>query len=263
MDRALLVREQRGPILLLTLNRPASLNALNRDLVVALRDAMKSIATDDQTRAIVLTGAGRSFCSGADLIELDQRYAAGDTALGDDLRQTYAPLVRAIRGCPQPVIAAINGVAAGAGLSLALACDIRIAARSAQLVLAFIRIGLVPDAGALFFLTRMVGPGRASEMAMRGEPVTADAALAMGLVSAVVEDGAVIEAALAQAAALAARPAGALRLIKHGLSRAATLDLDQVLEMEAALQQEAASMPEHRRAVREFVQRKARTSGGA
>lgn len=261
MDPPVFVREQRGPVLVLTLNRPGSLNALSRALVIALRDAMTSVATDERTRAIVLTGAGRAFCSGADLVELDSRYAAGDTALGEDLRQTYAPLIRAMRACPQPIIAAVNGVAAGAGLSLALASDMRIAARSAQLVLAFIRIGLVPDAGALFFLTRMVGAGRATEMAMRGEPVSADAAWQMGLVSAVVDDIALIEVALARAAELAAKPAGALRLIKQGLNRAATLELDQVLEMEAELQQEAARMPEHRHAVRAFVERKARSSG--
>jgi 2-(1,2-epoxy-1,2-dihydrophenyl)acetyl-CoA isomerase len=255
-----LLREQRGPVLLLTLNRPDVLNALSRDLVVGLRDAMQSVASDTRTRTIVLTGAGRAFSSGADLAELDARHAAGDIALGDDLRLTYAPLIRAMRDCPQPVIAAINGVAAGAGLSLALAADLRLASRSAQLVLAFIRIGLVPDAGALFFLSRMVGFGRATEMAMRGEPVTAEAALQMGLVSAVVDDTAILEAALDRAAELAARPAGALRLTKTGLNRAAMLELDAVLDMEAELQQEAAGMADHRAAVRAFVERKTRTS---
>lgn len=263
MGSDVLRREQRGPVLLLTLNRPHSLNALSRDLVVALRDAITSVASDQQTRAVVITGAGRAFSSGADLTELEARYVAGDTALGEDLRQTYAPLIRAMRACPQPIIAAINGVAAGAGLSLALAADFRIAARSAQLVLAFIRIGLVPDAGALFFLSRIVGLGRATEMAMRGEPVTAEAALQMGLVSAVVDDGAALDAALARAAELAAKPGGALRLIKSGLSRAAMLELDAVLELEAELQQEAAGIADHRQAVRAFVERKTRTSPSA
>lgn len=260
MGAELLLAEQRGPVLVLTLNRPESLNALNRDLVVALRDAVQALASDQRTRAVVITGAGRAFSSGADLAELDARYAAGETTLGDDLRQTYAPLIRAIRDCPQPVIAAVNGVAAGAGLSLALACDLRIAGRSAQLILAFIRIGLVPDAGALYFLSRLVGLGRATEMAMQGDPVTAEAALQMGLVSEVVDDGAAITVAVERAVGLAAKPAGALRLIKDGLNRAATLNLDQVLELEAQLQQEAASLPGHRDAVRAFLARRSRST---
>jgi len=252
----ILLAEQRGAVRLLTLNRPASLNALNRDLVTALRDAMQAVALDEGTRAVVITGAGRAFSSGADLAALEARHAANDFALADDLLQTYAPLIRAIRACPQPVLAALNGVAAGAGLSLALACDFRIAARSAQLILAFIRIGLVPDAGALYFLTRLVGLGRATEMAMRGEPVTAEAALQMGLVSEVVDDGDIAATAVQRASELATKPPGGLRLIKQGLNRAATLSLDQVLELEAELQQEAARLPEHRDAVRAFVERK-------
>lgn len=258
---SILLRERHDAVLLLTLNRPAVLNALNRELVVALRDTMQSVASDERTRSVVITGAGRAFSSGADLAEFDARSATGDRALGDDLRQTYAPLIRAIRACPQPVIAAVNGVAAGAGLSLALACDLRIAARSAQLVLAFIRIGLVPDAGALYFLARLVGLGRATEMAMRSDPVTAEAALQMGLVSEVVDDTAIARVALERAAELAAKPAGALRLIKQGLNRAATLELDDVLELEAQLQQEAAATADHRAAVRAFVERKTRTGG--
>lgn len=257
----ILLAEQQGPVRLLTLNRPASLNALNRELVTALRDAMQTVASDERTRAVVITGAGRAFSSGADLAELEARYAANDFALAEDLLQTYAPLIRAIRACPQPVLAALNGVAAGAGLSLALACDFRIAAKSAQLILAFIRIGLVPDAGALYFLTRLVGLGRATEMAMRGEPVTAEAALQMGLVSEVVDDGDITATALQRASELAAKPPGGLRLIKRGLNRAATLGLDRVLALEAELQQEAAGLPEHRNAVRAFVERKTPTSG--
>src|SRR6202140_4387223 len=173
-------------VLTLTLNRPEALNALNREMTQALRDSMEAAARDQGVGAVIVTGAGRAFCAGADLKDVVARREAGERALGNDLRTNYPPLIRAMRACPKPVIAAINGTAAGAGLSLALACDLRLAAAGAQLIVVFVRVGLVPDAGSLFFLTRMLGLSKATELALSGDPLTVEEAQTLGLVASVV-----------------------------------------------------------------------------
>src|SRR5438128_9221907 len=183
-------------VLTLTLNRPEALNALNRELTSALRDGMEAAARDRGVGAVIITGAGRAFCAGADLKDVSARYEAGDNDLGADLRTNYTPMIRAIRACPKPVIAALNGTAAGAGLSLALACDLRLAAAGAQLIVVFVRVGLVPDAGSLFFLTRMLGLSKATELAITGDPVSADDALHLGLVVSVVPPDQLMPAAM-------------------------------------------------------------------
>src|SRR5438034_6574699 len=153
----LVLSARQGAVLTLTLNRPETLNALNRQTTQVLTAAFEAAGQDPEVGAIILTGAGRAFCAGADLRDVAARAQAGETDLGEDLRANYAPLIRAIRACPRPVIAALNGTEAGAGFSLALACGLRIAAAVAQLIVVFDRLGLVPDAGSLFFLTRMLG----------------------------------------------------------------------------------------------------------
>ena len=193
-------------VLTLTLNRPDALNALNREATQALRMEVEAAGRDPEVGAIVLTGAGRAFCAGADLKDVNTRVLAGDTDLGADLRTNYTPMIRAIRACPKPVIAALNGTAAGAGLSLALACDLRLAAAGAQLIVVFVRVGLVPDAGSLFFLTRMLGLSKATELAITGDPVNADEALRLGLVVAVVPPDQLMPAAIERARHLAAGP---------------------------------------------------------
>src|SRR5438046_7189442 len=170
-------------VLTITLNRPDVLNALNAEMHEALGEALKEARSDD-VRAVVITGAGRGFCVGQDLSEF--RESAGD--IGGRLRATYHPSIRAIRGLDKPVIAAVNGAAAGAGLSLACACDLRIAADSASFVPAFINIGLVPDSGATYFVSRILGPDRAFEWLASGRKLDAAEAHAWGLVSEVVED---------------------------------------------------------------------------
>src|SRR5207253_2003015 len=169
-----------GAVLTLTLNRPEALNALNQETTAGLRTALDVAAHDPEVGAVILTGAGRAFCAGADLKDVSARLATGDIDLGADLRANYAPMIRAIRACPKPVIAALNGTAAGAGLSMALACDLRLAAEGAQLIVVFVRVGLVPDAGSLFFLTRMLGLSKATELAMTGDPLSADDAQRLG-----------------------------------------------------------------------------------
>ncbi len=231
-----------GPVATLTLDRPEALNALTVPMKVALREALKRIATDRSVRAVILTGAGRAFCAGQDLAEREQPDAA---PLDVEVRERYNPIIRALRSMDQPVIAAINGVAAGAGASLAFACDIRIAAEGARFVLAFGRIGLVPDSGATWFLPRLVGPARAAEMALVGDPVDAEEALRSGLVSKVVPGEELLAEARAMADRIAANAPLAVALTKHAMDRAATIDLDEALEGEAKLQGIAGATADH------------------
>lgn len=252
----LVLSEKTGRVLTVTLNRPEALNALNQQSIRELRKAIEAGARDSAVGCLILTGAGRAFCAGADLREVSARYQAGDTELGEDLRRNYAPLIRSIRACPKPVIAAINGTAAGAGLSLALACDLRIAAAKAELIVVFIRVGLVPDAGSLFFLTRTFGFSKATEMALTGEPMTVEEAQKLGAIAAVVPAEQLLPTALEQAAQLAAGPSTAYGLIKRGLERAMSLDLEQSLELESHLQTLAARTPDHQEAVAAFLEKR-------
>ncbi len=240
-------------ILTLTLNRPEALNALNRETTRALREGLEAAAGDREVGAVIVTGAGRAFCAGADLKEVIARREAGERDLGDDLRTNYTPMIRAIRACPKPVIAALNGTAAGAGLSLALACDLRIAAAGTPLIVVFVRVGLVPDAGSLFFLTRMLGLSKATELAMSGDPLSVEDAHSLGLVAAVVPPEQLMAAARERAHRLADGPRQTYALIKHGLERALDLDLEQTLELEAQLQSLAAETPDAKEAIQAFL----------
>ncbi|HYM49952.1 MAG TPA: enoyl-CoA hydratase-related protein [Candidatus Limnocylindrales bacterium] len=256
------ISERQAAVLRLRLNRPESLNAISGEMLVALRAAFEAAARDDAVRAVVLSGEGRAFSSGGDVKEMAQRYEARGAELGDELRQYYAPVIRAIRRCPKPVIAAINGTAAGAGLSLAMACDLRIAADDARLLVAFVRIGLVPDAGALFFLTRLVGFGKAMELALSGEAIQAGEAQRIGLVNAVAPAHDLDATAMRWAQGFAEGPRQAYGLTKRGLERALSLDLEQALELEAHLQTLAARSPDHREAISAFVAKRKPRFGG-
>ena len=249
--------ERDGSTLILTINRPQALNALNRETTSALTSAFEAASRDDAVGAVILTGAGRAFSAGADLKDVTARIEAGDVDVGNDLRANYAPLTRAIRRCPKPVIAALNGTAAGAGMSLALACDLRVAATGAQLIVAFVRVGLVPDAGSLFFLTRMLGLSKATELAMTGDPISAEEALRLGLVSAVVPPDQLMAVVRDRAAKLAAGPRQTIALIKRGLERSLVLDLEQTLELEAGLQTLAGRSEGAQEAIRAFVEKRA------
>jgi 2-(1,2-epoxy-1,2-dihydrophenyl)acetyl-CoA isomerase len=245
-----------GAVLTLTLNRPETLNALNRETTLALRMGLEAAGRDPEVGAIILTGEGRAFCAGADLKDVSARAAAGDHDLGADLRANYTPMIRAIRACPKPVIAALNGTAAGAGLSLALACDLRIAVAGAQLIVVFVRVGLVPDAGGLFFLTRMLGLSKATELAITGDPLGAEDAHRLGLVAAVVPPDQLMTTAMERAQRLAEGPRQAYALIKRGMEGALQLDLEQTLELEAQLQTLAAQTPDAQEAVRAFLEKR-------
>jgi 2-(1,2-epoxy-1,2-dihydrophenyl)acetyl-CoA isomerase len=245
-----------GAVLTLTLNRPEALNALNLKATQGLRTEVEAAGRDPEVGAIVLTGTGRAFCAGADLKDVNARAQAGDNDLGADLRTNYTPMIRAIRACPKPVIAALNGTAAGAGLSLALACDLRLAAAGAQLIVVFVRVGLVPDAGSLFFLTRMLGLSKATELAITGDPLSADDALRLGLVMAVVPPDQLMAEAMERARQLAGGPRQTYALIKRGMERALSLDLEQTLELESQLQGLAAETPDAQEAIRAFLEKR-------
>ncbi len=247
-------------VALITLNRPDALNALTIPMKERLLAALEGVASDAAVRAVVLTGAGRAFCAGQDLRE---RLAPGAPSLGEELERRYNPIVRAIRGLPQPVIAAVNGVAAGAGASLAFACDLRIAAERASFVLAFGRLGLVPDSGATWSLPRLVGAARAAEMALLGDPVPAADALRIGLVSQVVPDGELASAASAMAARIAALAPGAASATKRLLAAAFERDLDAALVAEAEAQERAGASPDHAEGLAAFVEKRPpRFTGG-
>jgi 2-(1,2-epoxy-1,2-dihydrophenyl)acetyl-CoA isomerase len=238
-------------VLTITLNRPEVLNALNADVHAGLADALES-ARAPEVRAVVVTGAGRGFCVGQDLAEFQQ---APDIRAA--LQTTYHPNVRAIRALEKPVIAAVNGPAAGAGLSLACACDVRIAADAASFVPAFINIGLVPDAGGAFFIARLLGVPRAFAWMASGRSLTAAEAHAWGIVSEVVEAAAFGERAAAVAAEWAERPTRGIGLTKRLFDYAGAATLDDVLELEAELQTDAATSDDFREGVDAFLAKRA------
>jgi 2-(1,2-epoxy-1,2-dihydrophenyl)acetyl-CoA isomerase len=240
-----------GGVLTITLNRPDVLNAFNRVMQEALAAALKD-ARDPEIRAVVVTGAGRGFCVGQDLTEF--REAPGDIA--DRLRASYHPNVLAVRALEKPVIAAVNGPAAGAGLSFAAACDLRIAADSATFVPAFVNIGLIPDSGGTFFISRLLGPARAFEWMTSGRRLTAAEAHAWGLVSEVVEAERLSERAAELAASIAAMPTRAIGMTKRLFDAAPTNSLDEQLELEAQLQSAATQSEDFREGVTAFLEKR-------
>jgi 2-(1,2-epoxy-1,2-dihydrophenyl)acetyl-CoA isomerase len=240
-----------GAVLTITLNRPDVLNAFNKAMHDALAAALKD-ARDPEVRAVVVTGAGRGFCVGQDLTEFQE--ASGEIA--DRLRASYHPNIHAVRALEKPVIASVNGPAAGAGLSFAAACDIRIAADSATFVPAFINIGLVPDSGGTFFIARLLGTARAFEWMTSGRRLTAAEAQEWGLVSEVIEAERLAERTAELAATLAAMPTRAIGMTKRLFDGAATNSLDEQLELEAQLQSAATQTDDFREGVTAFLEKR-------
>ncbi len=240
-----------GAVLTITLNRPDVLNAFNTELHKGLAAAFKEARGSD-VRAVVLTGAGRGFCVGQDLTEF--REAPGD--IGARLRANYHPNVLALRTLEKPVIAAVNGVTAGAGISFACACDLRIAADSATFIPAFINIGLVPDSGSSYFVTRILGPARAFEWLASGRKLTAAEAHAWGLVSEVLEGEALSGRAAEVAAELAALPTRGVGMTKRLVDNALTVSLEEQLEREAQLQTAATQTADFREGVDAFLEKR-------
>jgi 2-(1,2-epoxy-1,2-dihydrophenyl)acetyl-CoA isomerase len=242
----------------ITLNRPDRLNALTVEMADALMAALAAAEADKSCRAVLLTGAGRGFCAGQDLTAIVD--ASGDEI--SDLLDHYNPLISRLRTIPVPVVCAVNGVAAGAGANLALACDIVLAARSASFVQAFAKIGLVPDCGGTWFLPRLVGTARARALAMLADPLPAATAAEWGMIWQAVPDDRLIDAAHALAARLAQGPTAALALLKQALEESAVNDLDSQLDLERDLQAEAAATPDHAEGLRAFLEKRPPAFGG-
>jgi len=235
----------------ITLNRPDSLNALNATMRRELLAALKATSREDAIRTVVVTGSGRGFCSGADL-----RGGAGERSFRAVLTTEYNPLIRAIRELPLPIIAAVNGVAAGAGVSLALACDLVYAAEDARFILAFARIGLVPDSGAIHALVRALGRHRAAQLAFTGDPLAANDAAASGLINGVVAGAELLSHVGEVARRLAAGPTRAIGLTKRLINQADGEGLAEALALEAGLQELAGRTDDHAEGVAAFSEKR-------
>jgi 2-(1,2-epoxy-1,2-dihydrophenyl)acetyl-CoA isomerase len=255
MDEAPVLIDKRAGYRLVTLNRPQRLNAFNEAMHRALMRALEQAQADPDCRALLLTGAGRGFCTGQDLAD---RLAKADFKpdLGGSLGAFYNPLVRKLRALPFPVVAAVNGVAAGAGANIALNCDIVLAARSATFVQAFAKVGLLPDSGGTWLLPRLVGAARARGLALLAEPLPAEKAESWGLIWKAVDDAALMPEAEKLCAHFAAAPTHGLSLIKRALDAAATNTLDQQLDLERDLQREAGATPDYAEGVRAFMEKR-------
>ncbi len=249
-----LLYELHGGVLTITLNRPDSYNACNEQLTTDLQEALRMAERDPEVRAIILTGAGKAFCSGQDL--KDAPAPGTKRSLSDSLQRRYNPIIRKLTGMPKPIVAAINGVAAGAGCSLALACDARIAAEGAYLLQAFVNIGLVPDSGSSYFLARMVGYTRAFEIASLGEKVPAAKAAELGLINRVVPAEDLMNEARALAERYAAGPTRAYGYIKKMMHRAAAVSLDEALDYEVFMQEAAGRTADYNEGVQAFVEKR-------
>jgi 2-(1,2-epoxy-1,2-dihydrophenyl)acetyl-CoA isomerase len=235
----------------LTMNRPPVLNALDDSLLAGLREGLARAKSDDAVRALLLTGAGRGFCAGADLAAGLQQ--AGPRDVAQSLRERYHPIVLAMRQLPKPIVAAVNGAAAGAGMSLALACDIVLAGESATFLQAFTRIGLVPDCGSTWFLPRMVGDVRARALVMLADKIGAADALRYGLVWQVHPDDRLAAEARAVVERLARMPTRALALVKQALAASSGNGFAEQLEVEAQAQAQAIATEDHREGVAAFL----------
>lgn len=253
MDYKFLKYSLQGGVVTISLNRPEVYNALNDDITYELQDALKAVAKDDTARVVVLTGEGKAFCSGQDL-----KAASGTEKRSfiDSLHKRYNPIIRAMRNLPKPIIGRLNGVAAGAGCSLALACDIIVASEEATLIEVFINIGLVPDSGSSYFLPRLVGMAKAFELCSMGSRVKAGEALALGLVNKVVPAGQLDNAVKEYTDYFASAPTRSVGLIKKMLDKASTSTLDEVLEYEAYCQEIAGNTQDYKEGVTAFLEKR-------
>jgi 2-(1,2-epoxy-1,2-dihydrophenyl)acetyl-CoA isomerase len=251
-----------GGVLTVTLNRPEKLNAFNPEMHKLLRQALEQALDDARIRALLLTGAGRGFCAGQDLSERNVSAEAAPLDLSVSLGSNYNPLVRRLRALPKPIVCAVNGVAAGAGANIALACDIVLAARSASFVQSFAKLGLVPDSGGTYFLPRMVGTARAMGLALLSERLSAEDAERWGLIWKAVDDDKLEEESRALARMLAAGPTKGYGLVKKAIYASAGNSLDSQLDLERDLQREAGFSEDYREGVAAFLQKRKPTYKG-
>lgn len=250
-----------GALTIITLNRPDKLNAFDDDMHHAFHTALTNASENSACRAVLITGAGRGFCAGQDLGGRDP-LKSDSPDLGDTLRNFYNPNIRLIWSMAKPVIAAVNGVAAGAGANIALACDIVIAAETARFIQSFAKVGLIPDAGGSWILTKLVGPARAKLLTMTALPLTAADAVSWGLISRVVADDALMAEATKIAKSLASGPTIGLALTKQAINAALENDAHSQLDLEAELQSIAGKSADYREGVSAFLEKRtARFSG--
>ncbi len=245
-----------GGVLKLTLNRPDKLNAFNADMSVAFLAGLQRARQDDAVRSVLLTGAGRAFCAGQDLGDRDPRAMQGVPDLGHTLETYYNPTIRLIRAIEKPIVCAVNGVAAGAGANIALACDMVLAARSARFIQAFAKIGLVPDSGGTWTLAHLIGEARAKGLALTGEPIDAETAANWGLIWRAIDDAELTAQAERLAQTFAAGATRGLGLTKRAIQAAATQSLDAQLDMERDLQREAGRSSDYAEGVAAFLDKR-------
>jgi 2-(1,2-epoxy-1,2-dihydrophenyl)acetyl-CoA isomerase len=257
MSDPLVLVADAGPVRTLTLNRPAALNSFTSAMHAELRAALDAVAADANVRAVVLTGAGRGFCAGQDLNDPGMAPGAdGKVDIGAVIEANYKPLAQRIQAMPVPVIAAVNGVAAGAGANLALGCDLVVAARGASFIQAFSKIGLIPDCGGTWLLPRLLGRGRALGLALTGDKLPAEEAACLGLVWQCVDDAALMDTCMALATRLAAMPVKALAATRQALDAASQMTLDQALDLEARVQRELGRQDDFAEGVAAFQQKR-------
>ena len=255
MDDQPILIEQRAGYRVITFNRPQRLNACTEAMLTALNAALAEAEADNGCRALLLTGAGRAFCTGQDLT--DRLARPEENITGGAQEDFYNPLVRKLRALPFPVVAAVNGVAAGAGANIALACDIELAARSASFIQSFAKIGLIPDSGGTWTLPRLIGPARARALMLLAEPLPAEKAEAWGMIWQAVDDAALMAEAEKLCAHFATAPTAALALIKQSLDATWTNDLPAQLDLERDLQREACRTPDYAEGIRAFSEKRA------
>jgi 2-(1,2-epoxy-1,2-dihydrophenyl)acetyl-CoA isomerase len=237
----------------ITLNRPDKLNAFNRDMAILLQARLDECASLHEVRCVYLTGSGKGFSAGQDLAEVTD---PGGPTMSQILSDHYNPIVRKIRNMPKPVVAAVNGVAAGAGANIALCCDIVVAAASASFIQAFSRIGLIPDSGGTYFLPRLIGWQKASALAMLGDKVGAEEAEKLGMIYKVFADDIFSKDTILLAEKLSSMPTRSLAMTKHALNYSFTQNFEEQLAMEDKLQQEAALTYDYREGVEAFIQKR-------
>ncbi|WP_151704914.1 2-(1,2-epoxy-1,2-dihydrophenyl)acetyl-CoA isomerase PaaG [Nitrincola alkalilacustris] len=254
-EQTILLEIEQG-VALLTLNRPGSLNSFNADMHAEMRSAISQIRKNPEVRALLITGAGRGFCAGQDLSDRNVAPGAEVPDLGESIEKRYNPLLRSLRDLPMPVICAVNGVAAGAGANIALACDITLAARSASFIQAFCKIGLIPDSGGTWSLPRLVGMARAKALAMMGDKISAEQAAAWGMIWQCVDDEQLMDEALKLARHLASQPTAGLALIKRALNASMNNSFDEQLDLERDLQRLAGRTEDYREGVAAFIEKR-------